>query len=138
MNSKSQSCEVKFRVATPEKPLIIVPVKVNEQGPFDFVLDTGASATIVSTKLAKDLKLSEELIGEGMSAGGRISESMTRLESFAIGTATIKDLIAGITDLDELSQVLELKLDGIIGYNFLYCFRVTIDYLNSFLRLESS
>ena len=36
----TKSATVRFRLAGGAQPLILVPVEVNDQGPFDFILDT--------------------------------------------------------------------------------------------------
>lgn len=61
---------------------------------------------------------------------------MSRVESLAIGTAKLENLHVAIADLNALSQAAGVKLEGIIGYNFLKSFRVTIDYPKGLLRLE--
>jgi len=38
----SGSTKVKFRLAGGVQPLILLPVEVNGEGPFEFILDTGA------------------------------------------------------------------------------------------------
>ena len=37
------STSVRFRLAGGENPLILVPVQVHDEGPYEFILDTGAS-----------------------------------------------------------------------------------------------
>src|SRR5260370_21446858 len=65
----------KFRLARGAQPLILLPVRVNDRGPFDFILDTGAGTSLLSSELAKQLET--KVIGskEGQSAGGKVSVS---------------------------------------------------------------
>ena len=67
------SAKVKFRLAGGGQPLILLPVHVNKRGPFDFILDTGAGTSLLSSELAKQLDM--KVIGskEGQSAGGKDS-----------------------------------------------------------------
>src|SRR5213593_2208651 len=51
--------EVNFELAPPNDAAIIVPVKINGQGPYKFVLDTGATFTCIDAKLVDELKLPE-------------------------------------------------------------------------------
>src|SRR5437588_10460547 len=51
--------EVNFELAPPNDAAIIVPVKINGQGPYKFVLDTGATFTCIDQKLVDELKLPE-------------------------------------------------------------------------------
>jgi predicted aspartyl protease len=43
---------MQFSLIDSDKPIIIVKVKVNGEGPFDFAVDTGASVTALSKQLA--------------------------------------------------------------------------------------
>ena len=63
--------EVKFKISDPASPLVIVPTYVNGQGPFGFILDTGASMTMLSTELARQLRISGGEVKEGVGAGER-------------------------------------------------------------------
>ena len=55
------SAKVKFHLAGGAQPLILLPVRVNAQGPFDFIFDTGAGTSLLSSDLAK--KLEVKIIG---------------------------------------------------------------------------
>jgi Aspartyl protease len=47
------SSKVKFRLSGGAQPLILLPVHVNSRGPLDFILDTGAGTSLLSTELAQ-------------------------------------------------------------------------------------
>ena len=47
--------KVRFRVVA--NTMIVVPVTINGAGPFDFLLDTGSSDTVVDRRLAEELHL---------------------------------------------------------------------------------
>jgi len=76
---------IKFRLASEKKPLIILKVKANSQGPFDFALDTGATMTVLDHKTAQKLGITASTPAKGTGAGGQLSVSLTRLKSLAIG-----------------------------------------------------
>ena len=42
-----KSAKVKFRLAGGAQPLILLPVQVNGDGPFKFILDTGAGTSLL-------------------------------------------------------------------------------------------
>jgi hypothetical protein len=42
------SQSVPFRLAGGQNPLILVPVYVNDKGPYEFILDTGSSHCLLS------------------------------------------------------------------------------------------
>jgi predicted aspartyl protease len=138
-DSNSLRAEIKFKLAHPSKPLIIIPTFVNDEGPFIFALDTGASSTVVSSEVAQILGIETTGIPQMTGAGGAMQGSKGIVRSLAVGNARLENLPVAIADfLTMLSRVVKTKLDGIIGYNFLKEFKVTIDYINETLRLVSN
>src|ERR1700757_2388212 len=131
-----RSAKAKFRLAGGGQPLILLPVHVNDRGPFDFILDTGAGTSLLSSELAKQLQV--KIIGtkEGQSAGGKVSVSLAKIESLALGAAKLDDVDVGIVDLSHISKAIGTRIDGDIGYNFLKNFRITIDYHSCEIRLD--
>lgn len=119
---------IKFRLASEKKPLIILEVNVNGQGPFDFALDTGATMTVLCHKTAQKLGITASTPAKGTGAGGQLAVSLTRLGSLAIGELEVKDLQVAVMDLTGVSQAAGTEIAGVIGYNLLEKFRVTIDY----------
>jgi predicted aspartyl protease len=130
------SSRVKFRLAGGAQPLILLPVHVNNRGPFDFILDTGAGTSLLSTDLAKQLEV--KILGskEGQSAGGKVSVSLAKVDSLAVGESRLDGVDAGVVDLGHLAKTIGAKIDGDLGYNFLKHFRVKISYRDSEIRLE--
>lgn len=128
--------KVKFRLAGGGQPLILVPVRVNDRGPFEFILDTGAGTSLLSTELAKQLEIKVLGSKEGQSAGGKVSVSLGKVDSLAVGEAKVDDVDIGIVDLGHIAKTIGAKIDGDLGYNFLKLFRVSIDYRKSELGLE--
>jgi predicted aspartyl protease len=130
------SAQVRFRLAGGAQPLILLPVHVNGNGPLDFILDTGAGTSLLSTELAKQLGV--KIVGskEGHSAGGKVSVSLAKVDSLAVGETELHDADVGIVDLGHIAKTVGAKIDGDLGYNFLKYFRVTIDYGRCQIRLE--
>ena len=130
------SSKIGFRLAGGAQPLILLPVQVNDRGPFDFILDTGAGTSLLSTEVAKELDI--RVIGskEGQSAGGNVSVSLAKVDSLAVAETKVEDVDVGIADLSHIAKTIGAKIDGDLGYNFLKHFRVTIDYRDSLLRLD--
>jgi predicted aspartyl protease len=131
-----RSSKTKFRLAGGAQPLILLPVCVNERGPFDFILDTGAGTSLLSSDLAKQLEV--KIVGskEGQSAGGKVSVSLAKVDSFAVGETKLDDVDVGIVDLSNIGTTIGARIDGDLGYNFLRHFRVTINYRDCELQLE--
>jgi predicted aspartyl protease len=109
---------------------------VNERGPFDFILDTGAGTSLLSSDLAKELDVKTIGSKEGQSAGGKVSVSLAKIDSLAVGETKLDNVDVGIVDLSHIGKTVGAKIDGDLGYNFLKHFRVTINYRDCELRLE--
>ena len=133
-----ESSHTKFRLAGGVQPLILLPVHVNDQGPFQFILDTGAGTSLLTPELAQ--KIGATIIGakEGQSAGGAVSVSLAKVRSLAVGEARREDVDVGVVDLSHIGSTIGAKIDGDLGYNFLNCFHITIDYQNCEIRFDDS
>ncbi|MEY2601915.1 MAG: hypothetical protein QOJ36_1234 [Verrucomicrobiota bacterium] len=130
------SAKVKFRLAGGAQPLILLPIHVNDHGPFDFILDTGAGTSLLTPELAKQLNV--KIVGskEGQSAGGKVAVSLAKADSLSVGEARIDGVDLGIVDLAHVGKTIGAKIDGDLGYNFLKHFRVTIDYRDSEIHFD--
>lgn len=131
-----KSAKVKFRLAGGTQPLILLPVHVNAQGPFDFILDTGAGTSLLSSELAKQLDTKVISSKEGQSAGGKVSVSLAKVDSLAVAEAKVDDVDVGIVDLGHIGKTIGAKIDGDLGYNFLKHFRIAIDYRECVIRFD--
>ena len=127
---------ISFKLVSPVKPLILVPAIVNGQGPYQFALDTGASRTILSSRVVEELKVATTNEGPATGGGGQVQILAGTVGSLAVGDARVRDHAIGAGEfLNMLSTALGARLDGIIGHNFLNQFKVTIDYPRSALHL---
>ncbi len=121
----------KFRIES-GKPIITVDTIINGKGPFNFVVDTGASHTVISNQTAEKLGLSTNSSGccesatgrPAQGAGGPVAARATTVESVKVGDAEVKNVEVALIDLASLSK----NWDGIIGYTFMKNYRVIIDY----------
>jgi predicted aspartyl protease len=127
---------VKFRLAGGAQPLVLVPVRVNEQGPFEFILDTGAGTSLLTPELAATLEIENTGSKQGHTAGGPVNVLLAKVDSLGVGEARREEIDIAITDLSQIGRTIGAKLDGDLGYNFLKHFRLTIDFRASELKLE--
>lgn len=84
-----------------------------------FILDTGASETIVSHRFAR--RLNVETI-EPIKISGNIDKSVVptiRIGSFKIGDLEYRDFDMIILDIDHIQEWTHTSVDGIIGLNIL-------------------
>ncbi len=132
------------RVEGPEAPsplrfrktlnLIFSSIMINGRGPYNFAIDTGATQTVLSQKLATDLGLEPitTTIMHGIGGSGKIESKMYRLDEIAIGDLKIKNVPAGTFGDPLLSQL----ADGILGTAILSDFIITINYPENQLELS--
>jgi len=109
---------------------IFVDATLNGQAA-QFVLDSGAGANIISSASAKRFhlkKASDSVFAVG--ASGSEPAWQTRIQRVDVGAASLQDCPAFIVSLPS-----ELEADGLLGYDFLSRFRVTLDYEHSLLTL---
>src|SRR5690242_19273616 len=111
--------KVKFRLAGGAQPRILLPVRVNDLGPFDFILDTGAGTSLLSSDLAKRLDIKTIGSKEGQSAGGKVSVFLAKVHSLAVDETKVRDVDVGVVDLSHIGKTIGAQIDGDLGYNFL-------------------
>jgi predicted aspartyl protease len=128
--------EVAFRFVGPGDAALVVPVYLNGEGPFDFVLDTGATVTCVSQQTAEQLELPRQrgAVGVGVGIGGAGRVSFVRLDSLRLGAARALDMSACLLDLEHMAAF-GATIDGLLGLNFLRSFRMTLDFERDVLIL---
>ena len=133
----SAAGEVAFEMAGTGGAALIVPVRINGSGPFDFVLDTGATITCVDDQIAEQLSLPavRGVMGTAAGVGGQGGVSLVEIDSLSMGGVRAHGLEACVIDLEHLGSV-GLALDGLIGLNVLREFRVTLDFERSIVTLE--
>ena len=130
--------------------LAFVPVYINQQGPYYFALDTGASHTVVDLKLADQLGLEDAgLAGSVQGVAGTAAARTVRIQSWRLDQVELPPSVAVRLDLPELSRrdpfTPAAALDpvqagprGLLGSDLLSGFgAVTIDYDASQLKLAS-
>ena len=78
-----------------------------------------------------------EKISRLTAGGGDGTVSRVQLKSLVIGTARQENLAAAAADFfTQLSAELGTKLQGIVGYDFLRHYRVTLDFPRMVLSLD--
>lgn len=118
------------------KNLIIVPLYINEKGPFNFILDTGVGPLIISDPaLADSLKLKNlrTIKIAGLGKGEEIEAYVTSDIKVRLGRATIEGISSAILkeDIFRLSNYLGIEIHGLLGYHFFKSFIVEIKYSTS-------
>ncbi len=106
---------------------ILVAVRVNDAGPFAFVLDTGAARSIVSDDLAGELGAPVVARSEVVTAAGSEMRLVVRLASIVLASSRVDDVLAPVVPAVRLS-LLGRGVRGLLGQDFLSAFNYTLDY----------
>lgn len=138
------------KVAEPERPpppsnkasvriekhgaVAVVQATLNNQRAARFVVDTGASYTLISNAVAADLGI---FLGANpktlpfQTANGLINAPVTSIQSISVGGLEIRNLAIAIHD-----ALPDPNVAGLLGLNFLSNFKLDIDTQKGLLRLE--
>lgn len=103
--------------------------------PLNFIVDTGASVSVISDEVASLDAISPFVNREKMRVIGSagVTEGVTsfQLPSVSFGTHSRKDITAIALDLDMINEASGFQQAGILGGNFLKNYRMTFDFRNS-------
>ena len=103
---------------------IVVPVYVNGNGPFEFLLDTGATITVVDPRLLQSLKLDVTGSGTMVTPTGKTTIPWTIAQTVSVGPVTESKVELGVRDLSDLRQ-LDSRISGVLGQNVLKTCRLS-------------
>lgn len=127
----------------PEVPLVIdaqggiaVTVRVNGAGPFTFLLDTGASRSLISDDLADELGAPVVAKSEVVTISGSEMRVVVRLSSIALASARVDALLAPVLPSAQLARV-GRGVRGVLGQDFLSAFNYTLDYRRARLTWDA-
>jgi hypothetical protein len=112
---------------TLQNNLVVVDVRVNGE-PAQFLLDTGASASLIGTSVADRLGLEPATRGAAMGAGGSVTVSVVRLRSLALGDLTNAGIACTVMDLTGLIDQVGKNIEGVLGFDFFGSGTLHVDY----------
>ncbi|HEX8138404.1 MAG TPA: aspartyl protease family protein [Pyrinomonadaceae bacterium] len=109
--------------------------------PLNFIIDTGATVSVVSENLAEREDLVErfaqnvrlQIFG---SAGVADNVTMLMLPRVSFGSYARERLSAAVLDMEPINETAGFEQTGIIGGNFLRHFRLVFDFQKGVMRLE--
>ena len=115
--------------------MIVAPVMVNGEGPFRFMLDTGANRTVLASgtvaKLALESSPDDHVLVRGIS--GLTTVPLVHVASVASGTLQIHDVSAPV-----MSGAVFEGIDGILGMDGLAGMRLTADFVRDQVVISAS
>jgi hypothetical protein len=109
---------------------VIVSVNFNNSTAANLLLDTGASRTMISSRIARILRLQSIGSGTGYGIGGIVSVSAARIESVKLGEVERQNLLVMIHDFSP-----DASYEGLLGFDFLSHFHMSLDLQKALLVL---
>jgi Aspartyl protease len=110
---------------------LTVPVMVNGQGPFRFLIDTGSDRSVISKELAGKLALPSLGKATLVSMGGVDQVNTVRINSLSVSSKrTLKDIQAPALPARYIGA------DGIVGIDALKGQRIVIDFAAESMLIE--
>lgn len=137
------------------KEFLTVPIKVNAEGPFEFMIDTALTAELISPHLQKVLDIADEkgeaeagteagttCTVEGLAAGGSKGlEKLVTLEGASLTTEDGHELLklpslhAVVSSFPQESIDPAHRVEGMLGIEMLEQYDVDLDFPAGLLRL---
>ena len=113
-------------------PSTIVTVTLNRSNNANLMVDTGATSTIVSRRLAGLLSLRPIGNATAHTVGGVIGVAIARLQSLKVGEAEVTDLPVVIHDFSP-----DPRFEGLLGMDFLGRYQIGLDVQRQVLVLSN-
>ncbi len=105
------------------------------ENPMNFIVDTGASVSVISKNIADLKEISSFVRGDKMRVIGAAGITdflpMFILPRITFGTHSRQSINAVALDLDLINETAGFEQSGILGGNFLKNYRLTFDFQNS-------
>jgi len=108
-----------------------VPVLINGKGPFRFIVDSGATRTVISSRLATELGLPSAGMVPLHSVGGESDVPAVQIASLYVGALPAKAIVAPVLDEANLGG------EGILGIDLVHN-RMTVEPADKFLKAAAS
>ena len=111
--------------------IIGVPVLINDEGPFLFVLDTGAGGTTITKNLAEKLRLPlNDQAVRAVGIYGSQDAQLTTIKKISVSSKTFENVFTVIIDESLAGPRGKLIQNGILGYTIFKNKELIIDYPN--------
>jgi hypothetical protein len=99
-----------------------------------WVLDTGASMSVIDSDFASRLGLELSGTVTGSGAGNAVEVAFSELPPFSVGGIEFSEQSVAVIDIADLfRRTSDMEIVGILGYDFLSRFATRVDYANELL-----
>lgn len=135
--NKSKKLKIPFKLA---HNLIVIPLRINDSPPLNFILDSGVNSTLITQLGFSDtlsLNNSSKITVQGLGTG----DTLQALASYgnSIHLPNIKgenqDVFVLLEDVFNLSTRMGMPIHGIVGYDIFKNFIVKINYNTKVITL---
>lgn len=114
---------------------VLLQGRVNGSGPLWFTLDTGAAASVINLRHARELGLQLTATGRAQGAGGTAETARLSGITFSLEGVEIKNLNVMAIALESIEATAGRSMDVIIGAELFYRYVVEVDYETRFITL---
>ena len=116
---------------------LLIDVTVNNKT-LKFYFDTGATATLIDSKTAKELGIESNFEQQGMGADGPKTFKIAMNQAVQISDIDLLGMPLVFEDLSRLKEASVIEFDGIIGYSLLNLYTIEVDIENRKMSLYTS
>jgi hypothetical protein len=121
--------------------LIVVPVEINGQGPFNFVLDSGVGLVLITDPLIADslqLNFLRNIKIVGLGGDDDLDAFISEPLSLSLGRSTGNYIPSAVLkkDVFNLSEYIGMPIHGLLGYEFFSSFTVRINYSSKMITMH--
>ena len=111
---------------------LTVPVRIGKDGPYDFLIDTGAERTVLARGLAERLGLVPTGRATLIGVAGSLAVDLVDVAEVRLGSRSFYDLSAPLLEGSHIGA------DGIIGLDGLRNQRVLIDFKRNLIAVDDA
>ncbi|WP_169316170.1 aspartyl protease family protein [Mucilaginibacter paludis] len=122
--------------------MIVVPLTINDKGPYNFILDTGVDLMIITDPaLVDSLNITNKRLIRvtGMGEGNDFEAYLTSALKVSMPNVIGEHISAAILKKDEfgLSNYAGINIHGLLGYEFFSSFSVRVNFMDSTITMAS-
>lgn len=107
---------------------ILLKAKINNRYDLNFIIDTGATQSILDENTAKLFGTAQKSNLSMTTGSGSIKMNHMTLDTVSLGEVTLSNIPVAVANLSGFSEILQQRPAGLLGANILRRFLVTIDY----------
>lgn len=119
-------------IRTDDNDRMTVPVRIGDNGPFRFLIDTGAQNTVLSSALAQRLSLTPSARAKLIGVAGSRMVDTVEIDELGLGKRSYYGLLAPLLDANNIGA------DGILGLDSLQGQRVLVDFRKNLMAIDDA